>query len=98
MKTVRGFTLTLAAVVFCMAGHSTAVFAAEPPEALVARYTGMLNELRAELTAEVPKIDLEKAKTAGSPEEKKLIKLLSKLKKLVHIKATSNSSSKEISK
>jgi hypothetical protein len=75
-KTMRVVTLALAAVVFCMAGHSTAVFAAEPPEALVERYSGMLDRLRAELTAELPKIDLEKAKTPGSPEEKKLIKLL----------------------
>jgi hypothetical protein len=76
MKRVWGFTLALAAVVFCMAGQLTAVFAAEPPEALVERYSGMLDRLRAELTDQVPKIDLEKAKTAGSPEEKKLIKFL----------------------
>jgi len=76
MKTVRQLTLALAAVVFCMAGHSTAVFAAEPPEALVARYAGMLNQLRAELTAKAPKIDLEKAKTPGSPEAQQLRKFL----------------------
>ncbi len=76
MKRVWGFTLALAAVVFCMAGQLTAVFAAEPPEALVERYSGMLDRLRVELTDQVPKIDLEKAKTAGSPEEKKLIKFL----------------------
>jgi len=76
MKAVRGLTLALAALVFCMAVHSTAASAAEPPEALVERYTGMLNELRAELTAEAAKIDLEKAKTPGSAEEKKLIKFL----------------------
>jgi formylglycine-generating enzyme required for sulfatase activity len=77
MKTVRGFTLTLAAVVFCMAGHPTVASAAEPSEALVKQYTGMLDKLRGELTAEAAKIDLEKAKTPGSPEEKKLTKLLS---------------------
>jgi formylglycine-generating enzyme required for sulfatase activity len=77
MKTVREFTLALAAVVFCMAVHSTAAFAAEATEELVERYTGMLDKLRAELTAKAAKIDLEKAKTPGSAEEKKLIKFLS---------------------
>jgi hypothetical protein len=63
MKTVREFTLALAAVVFCMAVHSTAAFAAEATEEWVERYTGMLDKLRAELTAKAAKIDLEKAKT-----------------------------------
>jgi len=76
MKTVREFTLALAAVALCMAVHSTAAFAAEASEKLVERYTGMLSELRTELTAKVPKIDLEKAKTAGSPEEQQLKKFL----------------------
>jgi formylglycine-generating enzyme required for sulfatase activity len=72
MKTMRAFTVTLAALVFCMAGHLTVASAAEPTEELVQRYTGKLNELRAELTAKVPKVDLEKAKTPGSPEEQQL--------------------------
>jgi len=76
MRTVWQFTLALAAVVFCMAGHATTAFAAEASEKLVERYTGMLNELRTELTAKAAKIDLEKAKTPGSAEEKKLIKFL----------------------
>ncbi|MDP7248464.1 MAG: hypothetical protein QGF00_02595 [Planctomycetota bacterium] len=76
MKTVREFTLAPVAIVLCMSVHSTAASAAEPPEALVERYTGMFNQLRAELTAKVPKIDLEKAKTPGSPEEGRLKKFL----------------------
>ena len=76
MKIARGFTLFLAAIVFCIAGHSTLASAAEPTDELVARYTGMFNQLRAELTAKVSKIDLEKAKTLGSPEEKQLKKFL----------------------
>ena len=62
VKTVWGFTLFLAAIVFIMAGHSTLASAAEPADELVSRYTGMFNQLRAELTAKVSKIDLEKAK------------------------------------
>ena len=76
MKTVRGFTLFLAAMVFCIAGHSTLSSAEEPAEELVAQYTAILNQLRAELTAKVAKLDLEKAKTLGSPEEKQLKKFL----------------------
>ena len=76
MKTVRGFTLTLASVVFCMAGHSTVASAAEPSEARVAQYTKVLDKLRAELTAQAAKFDLEKAKTPASVEEKKLINFL----------------------
>ena len=76
MKTNRIFTVMVAALVFCMAGHLTTASAAEATEELVERYTGMLNGLRAELTAKVPKIDLEKAKTPGSVEEKQLIKSL----------------------
>jgi hypothetical protein len=72
VTTMRISTVALAALVFCMAGNSTMAFAAEANDKLVARYTGMLNELRAELTAKVPKIDLEKAKTAGSPEAQQL--------------------------
>ena len=72
VKTVRGFTLFLAAIVFFIAGHSTLASAAEPADELVARYTGMFNQLRAELTAKVSKIDLEKAKTPGSPEAQQL--------------------------
>ena len=75
MKTMRVFTFAMA-VVFCMAGQSTVASTAESREKLVARYTGMLDELRAELTAKVPKIDLEKAKTAGSPEAQQLKKFL----------------------
>ena len=76
MKTVREFTLPLAAVAFYMAVHSTAACAAEATGQWVERYSGMLNQLRTELTAKVPKIDLEKAKTAGSPEEQQLKKFL----------------------
>ena len=72
MKTMRVFTVALAALVFCIAGHSTVASAAEPTEQLIERYTGMLNQLRAELTAKVPKVDLEKAKTPGSPEAQQL--------------------------
>ena len=78
MKAMRVSILALAALVFCMAGHPTVASAAEAPEALVERYSGMLNELRAELTAKVPKIDLEKAKTPGSADEKKLRKFLAR--------------------
>ena len=72
IKALRVFTVALAALVFCMAVHPTAAFAAEASEALVERYSGMLNQLRTEVTAEVPKINLEKAKTPGSPEEQQL--------------------------
>jgi formylglycine-generating enzyme required for sulfatase activity len=72
IKTTRVFALALAAIVFCMASHSTVASAAESTEALVEQYTGMLNQLRAELTAKVPKVDLEKAKTPGSPEAQQL--------------------------
>ena len=65
VKTVRGFTLFLAAIVFFIAGHSTLASAAEPADELVARYTGMFNQLRAELTAKVAKINLDKAKTTA---------------------------------
>lgn len=40
------------------------------------RYTSMLEKLRGELTAKVPKMDLEKAKTPGSAEEKRLMRIL----------------------
>ena len=66
----------LAAMVFCIAGHSTLASAEKPAEELVAQYTAILNQLRAELTAKVAKLDLEKAKTLGSPEEKQLKKFL----------------------
>jgi len=72
MKALRISTLAAVAVVFCMAGQLTVASAAEANDRLVARYTGMLDELRAELTAKVPEIDLEKAKTAGSPEAQQL--------------------------
>ena len=79
MKTVRVFTLALVAVAFCMAAHSTATFGAEATGEWVECYSGMLNQLRTELTSKVPEIDLEKAKTPGSPEEQKLKKLLALL-------------------
>jgi hypothetical protein len=69
--------MVAATVALCMAGHLTTASAAEANEELIKRYTGMLDRLRAELTDEAAKIDLEKAKTPGSAEEKKLIKLLS---------------------
>jgi hypothetical protein len=70
-------TVVAATVALCVAGHPTTASAAEATEELVARYTNMLDKLRSELTAVAAKIDLEKAKTPGSAEEKKLIKLLS---------------------
>ena len=73
---MRRITLFLAAMVFCMAGHSTLASAAEPADELVVQYAGILNQLRAELTAKVPKIELEKAKTVGSPEALRLKKFL----------------------
>jgi len=76
MKAVRISTVAVAAVVFCMAGQLTVASAAEANDKLVERYTGMLNELRADLTAKVPQIDMEKAKTAGSPEAQQLKKFL----------------------
>ena len=69
---MRVFALALAAIVFCIASHWTTASAAEAGEELVERYTGMLDKLRAELTAKVPKVDLEKAKTPGSPEAQQL--------------------------
>jgi hypothetical protein len=75
-KTMRVLTLALAGLVFCVAGQLTVASAADAPEELVKRYTGMLNQLRGELTAKVPKIDLEKAKKPGSPEEKQMKKFL----------------------
>ncbi|MEJ6780623.1 MAG: SUMF1/EgtB/PvdO family nonheme iron enzyme [Akkermansiaceae bacterium] len=76
MKTMRVFTGVLVAMVFCMAGHLTVASAAEPSEAQVAQYTKVLDKLRAELTAKVAKVDLEKAKTPGSSEHQKLKKFL----------------------
>ena len=76
MKMMRGFSLALLVGVFFMAGHSTAASAAEASEALVERYAGILNQLRAELTTKVPKIDLEKTKIPGSQEEQQLKKFL----------------------
>jgi len=73
---MRAFTVALVAIGFCMAIHSTTLSAAEAGEELVERYTGMLEQLRAELTAKVAKVDLEKAKTPGSPEHQKLKKFL----------------------
>ena len=76
MKAVRVLAFVLAAIVLCMPGHLTEALSAEASEELVGRYTGMLNKLRAELTAKAAKFDLEKAKTLGSPEEQKLKKFL----------------------
>ncbi len=76
MKTKCIFTVMVAALVFCMAGHLTTASAAEATEEFLKRYTGMLNQLRAELTAKASKVDLEKAKTPGSPEEQRLKKFL----------------------
>lgn len=70
------FTTVAAAIALCVAGPSTAAAVAEPPAGLVERYAGMLDKLRVELTAEAAKIELEKAKTAGSAQEKQLMKFL----------------------
>ena len=67
--------LTLATSVFA-AGKPAPVSLTPEGKKLVERYSGMLNELRTELTAKAAKIDQEKAKTPGSAEEKKLRKFL----------------------
>jgi len=52
---MRVFTVALGSVAFCIAGHPTAASGAEAGGELVARYTGMLEQLRTELTAKLPK-------------------------------------------
>ncbi len=54
MKTMRVFTVVLLSVAFCIAGHPTGA-SAEPGGELLERYTGMLNQLRAGLTARLPR-------------------------------------------
>ena len=73
MKRVREFTLVLSVLVCCMAAHPTVA----ATEELVTRYTDTLDKLRAELSAEAAKFDLEKAKTPGSPEAQQLKTFLS---------------------
>lgn len=46
--------LALIAIVFCIACHPAGAFSAEPDSGLLARYTGLLNQLRAELRAKLP--------------------------------------------
>ena len=53
MKTVYPFTAVLVLIAFCVAGYPTGA-SAEPGGKLLERYTGMLNQLRTELTAVVP--------------------------------------------
>ena len=66
MKARHKFTVVAATVAFCVTGHLAAASAAEPSEARVAQYTKELDKLRAELTAQAARIDLEKAKRPGS--------------------------------
>lgn len=48
---MRIFTSTLALSVFCIAGQVSEASAAETDGGLLERYTGMMNQLRTELTA-----------------------------------------------
>ena len=57
MKTIGIFTVALVSVVFGMAGQSAAADAPAADSKLVKRYTGMLDQLRTELTAKVPQAD-----------------------------------------
>jgi formylglycine-generating enzyme required for sulfatase activity len=54
MKTMRVFTVVLVSVAFCIACHPTGVSGAEAGGDLLEDYTGMLNQLRTELSAKVP--------------------------------------------
>ena len=60
---MRVFTVALVSVAFCIACHRTGASGAEAGSDLLERYTGMLNQLRTELTAKVPQNDQAKADT-----------------------------------
>jgi len=55
MNTKRVFTIGLVTVMFCIAGYPGGAAGEEVDGALLERYTGMLDKLRTELTAKVPK-------------------------------------------
>lgn len=81
MKPMHVLTVALVSVAFFVAGHPTGASAAEPAGGLVARYTNMLNQLRAELTAKVPQIDKAKRQAyadAASAKDKTRIRQLQK--------------------
>ncbi len=63
MKIVHVSTFAIALVVFGMSGQPKVVSAQSAPGGLLERYTGMLNQLRTELTAEIPKPGNEKQVT-----------------------------------
>ena len=60
---MRVFTVALVSVAFCIACHPTGASGAEAGSDLLERYTGMLDQLRTELTAKVPQNDQAKADT-----------------------------------
>ena len=62
-KAIRVFTVALVSVAFATACHPRIASGAKPGSELIERYTGMLNQLRTELTAEVPQNDQAKADT-----------------------------------
>lgn len=57
MKTMRLLTVALVSIAFCMACQSRGASGSEADGKLLEQYTGMLNQLRTELTAKVPPID-----------------------------------------
>jgi formylglycine-generating enzyme required for sulfatase activity len=57
IKTMRVVTLALVLLALCFACHSTGASGAEAGGELLERYTGMLDQLRTELTAKIPKSD-----------------------------------------
>jgi len=83
MKTMRVFTAVLVSVAFCIAGYPTGA-SAEPGGDLLERYTGMLDQLRTELTAKVPQNDPADATVnkflAGDALDAKLVKYVVLLK------------------
>ena len=54
---MRVFTVALVSVAFCIACQPTGASGAEASSDLLERYTGMLDQLRTELTAKIPQND-----------------------------------------
>jgi len=63
---MRALAVALVSVAFCIAWHPTGASGAEAGSGLLARYTGMLEQLRAELAAKVPQTDQAKADTLNA--------------------------------
>jgi len=63
MKTIRIFTVALVSVAFSIAWCPVGASGAEAGGGLLDRYTGMLNQLRTEIIAKVPKTDQANAGT-----------------------------------